>query len=108
MPAYNPAINSAIYDLHAGKRDKMAACLPLPAQWQDDVVEAYIAFLSADATEVSDSQYAGRHQVKVFIIIYFVVQAPRKRKPTIAILSDNLLNSKLNIYKIWIFIFYIK
>jgi len=78
MPAYNPAINSAIYDLHAGKRDKMAACLPLPAQWQDDVVEAYIAFLSADATEVSDSQYAGRHQVKVLLLSILLFRHPEK------------------------------
>jgi len=65
MLAYNPARKSAIYDLYSGKRDNQESYLPLPSLWQGDTVEAYIAFLSADASEVSDSQYTGRHKVTV-------------------------------------------
>jgi len=31
--------------------------------WEKRIREAYIAFMSADATGVSDSQYADRHQI---------------------------------------------
>lgn len=63
--AYNPAKNSAVYDLHAGKRGTLESYLSLPPQWQGDAVETYIAFMLADATRVSDSLYAGRHKVEV-------------------------------------------
>lgn len=63
--AYNPAKDSAVYDLHAGKRGTQESRLQLPSQWQGDTVETYISFMSADASRASDSQYAGRHQVEV-------------------------------------------
>jgi hypothetical protein len=33
--------------------------------WEGDSVESYVAFMSADITQVSDSLYAGRHLVEV-------------------------------------------
>ena len=65
MLAYNPEKNVAVYDLHAGKRDRLEARLALPMGWEGDSVETYIAFMSADVTQVSDSLYAGRHLVEV-------------------------------------------
>ncbi len=63
MLAYNPARQRAIYDLHAGKRKHNESSLLLPSQWQDDAVETYISFMSADASRVSDSLYVGRHHI---------------------------------------------
>lgn len=65
MLAYNPEKNVAVYDLHAGKRERLEARLALPINWEGDSVETYIAFMSADFTQVSDSLYAGRHLVEV-------------------------------------------
>ena len=65
MLAYNPEKNVAVYDLHAGKREHLEARLALPMGWEGDSVETYIAFMSADFTQVSDSLYAGRHLVEV-------------------------------------------
>lgn len=65
MLAYNPEKNVAVYDLHAGKREHLEARLALPMNWEGDSVETYIAFMSADFTQVSDSLYAGRHLVEV-------------------------------------------
>lgn len=65
MLAYNPEKNVAVYDLHAGKREHLEARLALPMSWEGDSVETYIAFTSADLTQVSDSLYAGRHPVEV-------------------------------------------
>lgn len=65
MLAYNREKKRAAYDLHAGKRGSLASQLPLPSQWHGDTVETYIAFMSAtDFTLVSDSLYAGSHQVE--------------------------------------------
>ncbi|QRX63639.1 hypothetical protein JS578_12395 [Dysgonomonadaceae bacterium zrk40] len=65
MLAYNPEKNVAVYDLHAGKREHLEARLALPMSWAGDRVESYVAFTSADLTQVSDSLYAGRHPVEV-------------------------------------------
>lgn len=65
MLAYNHEKNVAVYDLHAGKREHLEARLALPINWEGDSVETYIAFMSADFTQVSDSLYAGRHLVEV-------------------------------------------
>jgi len=65
MLAYNPEKDVAVYDLHAGKREHLEARLALPLNWEGDSVETYIAFMSADVKQVSDSLYAGRHLVEV-------------------------------------------
>ncbi|MCK9436243.1 MAG: DUF6266 family protein [Synergistaceae bacterium] len=65
MLAYNPKKRIAVYDLHAGKRERLESRLALPMGWKGDSVESYIAFMSADITQVSDSLYAGRHMVEV-------------------------------------------
>lgn len=65
MLAYNHEKNVAVYDLHAGKREHLEARLALPMSWAGDHVESYVAFMSADFTQVSDSLYAGRHLVEV-------------------------------------------
>ena len=63
--ACNAEKKLAVFDLHAGKRGSLVSQLLLPSQWHGDSVETYIAFMSADATRVSESRYAGRHQVVV-------------------------------------------
>lgn len=60
--AYNPVKKVAVYDLHSGKRESLESRLALPLNWKGDIVETYIAFMSVDITQVSDSLYAGRHK----------------------------------------------
>lgn len=65
MLAYNPVKDVAVYDLHASKREHLEARLALPMGWEGDFVETYVAFMSADISQVSDSLYAGRYLVEV-------------------------------------------
>lgn len=51
----------SVYDLNAGKRASNGIALKLPESWENDPLEAYLAFKTADGSEVSDSAYAGRH-----------------------------------------------
>ena len=62
--AYNPLKGKAIYDLNAGKRGDSEAVLSLPLAWAGDEIETYLAFKTADGSEVSDSVYTGRHPVR--------------------------------------------
>lgn len=61
--AYNPGSQEAVYDLEAGTRGDGSGSLALPPAWNGEEVEAFVAFISEDGELVSDSVYAGRHEV---------------------------------------------
>ena len=56
---YNPVKCKAVYDLNAAKRANMKAILPLQSNWKADAIEVYLAFKTADGSEVSDSVHMG-------------------------------------------------
>lgn len=57
---YNTDKDRAIYVVGDGPtRDEESYTLTLPAGYEGDTVEAYLAFVSADGEEASDSEYLG-------------------------------------------------
>lgn len=61
--AHNTVKGRSIYDLNASKRASGKASLPLPAAWEGDTIETYLAFKTDDGTMVSNSIYVGQHVV---------------------------------------------
>ena len=59
MMAYLPEENRAVYQLFGAARSAGQDLLPVSTQWLQGHIETYIAFISADRTQVSDSVYAG-------------------------------------------------
>ncbi len=56
---YFPELNKTVYQLFGGLRSAGTDVLPISAPMLQGYFEAYIAFISADRTQVSDSVYAG-------------------------------------------------
>ncbi len=56
---YNASKGIAIYDLGTASRDTGAQSLEVPADFSGDDVEAFMAFISEDGSQVSDSVYIG-------------------------------------------------
>lgn len=63
LVAYNPARQRAVYDMGTGARGDGSAALSLPSAWEGDTVEAFAVFITEDKKRVSDSVYAGSHEV---------------------------------------------
>lgn len=61
--AYNPDKGEAVYDMDAGTRGAGSGSLGMPPSWEGDKVEAFAVFISEDGTMVSDTMYAGSHEV---------------------------------------------
>lgn len=59
--AYNSVKRQPVYDLNSCKRAAGRAAVRLPRGWEGDTIETYLAFKSADGSEVSESIYLGRH-----------------------------------------------
>lgn len=59
LVVYNRTKSQSVYELNAGKRSYKNAVLQLPLDWRDDMIESYLAFKTADGSEVSDSVYLG-------------------------------------------------
>lgn len=63
--ACNVSREFALYDMDIAARADGSASLALPAAWEGDEVETYVAFTSEDGTLISDSLYTGRVTVTV-------------------------------------------
>ncbi len=61
--AHNTVKGRSIYDLNASKRSSGKASLLLPAGWEGDVIQTYLAFKTDDGAVVSNSIYAGQYVV---------------------------------------------
>ncbi len=61
--ANNTVKGRSIYDLNASKRASGKASLPLPAAWEGDTIETYLAFKTDDGAMVSNSIYIGQYVV---------------------------------------------
>ncbi|NLF44398.1 MAG: hypothetical protein GX587_17040 [Bacteroidales bacterium] len=61
--AYNPTRNEAVYVTDGSPRSAGAHTLTVPNQYSGDTVYAFIAFISADGKEVSNSRYIGSVEV---------------------------------------------
>lgn len=61
--AYNPDKEEAVYDMDAETRGAGSGSLGMPPSWEGDKVEAFAVFISEDSTMVSDTMYAGSHEV---------------------------------------------
>lgn len=59
MMAYFPALNKTVYQLFGAERSAGTATLKVNAVLLNEHVETYVAFISADRKQVSDSVYAG-------------------------------------------------
>jgi hypothetical protein len=59
MLAYFPSLNKTVYQLFGAERSVGTATLKVNAPLLNEHVETYIAFISADRKQVSDSVYAG-------------------------------------------------
>ncbi len=55
LVAYNVEKKQSVYDINAGKRSASKAVLHLPSDWQGQALESFLAFKTADGSEVSDS-----------------------------------------------------
>lgn len=60
---YNPTRNEAIFVTDGSARSAGLHTLTVPNQYSGDTVQAYIAFISADGKEVSNSRYIGSVEV---------------------------------------------
>ncbi|MDD2197329.1 MAG: DUF6266 family protein [Bacteroidales bacterium] len=60
---YNPTRNEAVYVTDGSVRSAGAHTLTVPNQYSGDTVYAFIAFISADGKEVSNSRYIGSIEV---------------------------------------------
>ena len=56
---YNASKGIAIYDLEGASRDTGAQSLEVPADFSGDEVQTFMAFISEDGSQVSDSVYVG-------------------------------------------------
>jgi len=56
---YNASKGVAIYDLEGASRDTGAQSLDVPADFSGDEVEVFMAFISENGSQVSDSVYVG-------------------------------------------------
>jgi len=56
---YNASKGIAVYNLEGASRDTGAQSLDVPADFSGDEVQAYLAFISEDGSQVSDSVYVG-------------------------------------------------
>ena len=56
---YNASKGIAVYNLDGASRDTGAQSLNTPADFSGDDVEAFMAFISEDGSQVSDSVYVG-------------------------------------------------
>lgn len=61
--AYNPGKEEAVYDMDAGTRGAGSGSLDMPSSWEGEKVEAFAVFISEDGTLVSNTMYAGSHEV---------------------------------------------
>ena len=61
--AYNSTRAEAVYDINAGKRKNASSYIDLPAGWNGDIIETYIAFKNEEGTLVSDSSYTGQFTI---------------------------------------------
>lgn len=61
--AYNPTRNEAVYVTDGSVRSAGAHTLTVPNQYSGDTVHAFIAFISEDGKEVSNSRYIGSVEV---------------------------------------------
>ena len=59
MLAYFPSLNKTVYQLFGAERSVGTAILKVNAPLLNEHVETYIAFISADRKQVSDSVYSG-------------------------------------------------
>ncbi len=60
---YNPTRNEAVYVTDGSIRSSGTHILTVPNQYSGDTVYAFIAFISADGKEVSNSRYIGSVEV---------------------------------------------
>lgn len=60
---YNPARNEAVFVTDGSTRSTGTHTLTVPNQYSGDTVYAYIAFISEDGKEVSNSRYIGSFKV---------------------------------------------
>jgi hypothetical protein len=56
---YNPSKGIAVYNLEGESRDTGAQSLDVPTDFSGDEVQAFMAFISEDGSQVSDSVYVG-------------------------------------------------
>ena len=56
---YNASKGIAVYNLEGESRDTGAQSLDAPTDFSGDNVEAFMAFISEDGSQVSDSVYVG-------------------------------------------------
>ncbi len=56
---YNASKGIAVYNFQGASRDTGSQSLDVPADFSGDEVQAYLAFISEDGSQVSDSVYVG-------------------------------------------------
>lgn len=61
--AFNPLKEESVYDLNLATRADGTGLLELPSAWKGDAVETFVAFVSEDGAQASETVYAGQVEV---------------------------------------------